>query len=106
MNRTTYGNTIAAAACLEITCREILAKECRTALARDILLNQRYVDDTTGGDEQKAKLLAALSDISQDLEAHWFSSKKVFTNHLLHKDLNPDGSYIKSSHPYQDSGLI
>ena len=53
MNRMTYGDTIAAA-CLEITCREILAQKCRTALARDILLNQRYVDDTTGGNEQKA----------------------------------------------------
>ena len=36
MNSMTYGDTIAAA-CLEITCREILAQKCRTPLARDIL---------------------------------------------------------------------
>ena len=93
MNRMTYGDTIAAA-CLEITCREILAQKCMTALARDILLNQRYVDDTTGGDEQKEKLLEALLDIYEVLESHCFSFKKVFTNHLFHKDLNPDVSSI------------
>ena len=69
MNRMTYGDTIAVA-CLENTCWEILAQKCRTALARDILLNQRYVDDTTGGDEQKAKLLEALLNISEVLKAH------------------------------------
>ena len=76
INRMTYGDTIAAA-CLEITSREILAQKCRTPLARDILLNQIYVDDTTGGDEEKAKLMEALLDISEVLEAHGFSFKKV-----------------------------
>ena len=47
-----------------------------------------------GGDEQKEKLLEALLDISEVLEVHGFSLKKVFTNHLFHKDLNPDGSSV------------
>ena len=93
MNRMTFGETIDAA-CLQITCREILEQKCRTPLGRDILLSQRYVGDTIWGDEEKAKLLEALLDISQVLEAHGFSFKKVFTNHLFHKDLNEDGSSI------------
>ena len=93
MNRMTYGDTIAAVA-LEITCREIFAEKCRTPLARHILLNQRYVDDTTGGDEEKEKLMEALLDISEVLEAHGFSFKQVFTNLLFHKELNEDGSSV------------
>jgi hypothetical protein len=87
----TYRDQVAATP-LEVVCREVLAPLCNNQLARDILLNVRYVDDVIAGDLDSKDLMIALAEIKRVMLLHGFSFKKIFTNGLYHKELNPDGS--------------
>ena len=87
----TYGDQIAALA-LEVTACEILAEKCLTVLGKSLMLYHRYVDDMAGWNIDPVELMEAIADVTKVLEDHGFSFKKIFSNGLFHKKLNPDGS--------------
>ena len=95
--RLTYGDVMASCI-LELVMKEILAPMCLSELAREILINHRYIDDMVAGSEDEDKLLAALKDLQNVLASHDFSFKVVFTNSLKIKDyLNEGDNYTEQT---------
>ena len=87
--RLTYGDVMASCI-LELVMKEILAPMCLTELAKEILINYRYVYDMVGGSDNEDKLLVALKDLQHVLASHDFSFKVIFTNSpLINAYLNP-----------------
>ena len=81
---------------LELALGEIVAPICKTALGREILQSNRYVDDGARAHHNKAELHKAMDDVINTLKVCGFDVKHVISEGLSwHKDrgeLNKDGS--------------
>ena len=88
--RLTYGDVMASCV-LELIMKELIAPTCLTDLAKDILVNLRYIDDMVGGSHSEEELLLALQDLQNALANFNFSMKIVYTNSpKINSYLNPD----------------
>ena len=65
---------------LELIMKELIAPTCLTDLAKDILVNYRYIDNMVGGSNDEEKLLIALKDLQNALANYDFSFKIIYTN--------------------------
>ena len=68
----TYGDVMASCV-LELIMKELIAPTCLTELAKDILVNLRYIDDMVGGSDNEEELLLALQDLQNALANFNFS---------------------------------
>ena len=88
--RLTYGDVMASCV-LELIMKELIAPTCLTDLAKDILVNYRYIDDMVGGSNDEEKLLIALKDLQHALANYDFSFKVIFSNSpQINPYLNPN----------------
>ena len=68
-----------------------VAPTCLTDLAKEILVNYRYIDDMVGGSDDEEKLLIALKDLQQALANYDFSFKIIYSNSpQINAYLNPN----------------
>ena len=83
--RLTYGDVMASCV-LELIMKEILAPLCTSDLAKEILINHRYIDDMVAGGASEEDLLTAIQDLERVLASHGFQFKIVYTNSNLIKN--------------------
>ena len=81
LKRVTYGDIVASTQ-LKLAIRKIIAPECKTALGRAILQEDRYVDDVLSSHDDVDLLLEAINDIEVTLRNHGFLMKRIISNGL------------------------
>ena len=74
--RMTFGDQ-SASAFLELALRDIVAPLCKTALGREMLQSNRYVDDGARAHYDKAELHEAMEDVINTLQVCGFDIKHV-----------------------------